>query len=306
VLRIMPALAVVVLLSAFVIGPLLTTLPLRTYLADPLFHAYLLNLLADIRYRLPGVFVSNPFPDVNSQLWTIPYELICYFALMILAATGIFQRRWWLLLSLMGFYVAQVANTILRAHAQVRSAGGSAMVMSFLAGLVIYRYRDKIPFSARLFLLACVASAAMVFVPNGVRFAALPIAYVTIYLGLQNPQRSKILLSGDYSYGLYLYGFLTQQVLMSISPALRQWYWNLLLAIPSTFVLAVGSWWLVEKPALAQRNRLKQLEEWYLGAPAAWRTTRLKPTAGLTAIQGLISVEETLQGTELRANDAEG
>ena len=29
-------------------------------------------------------------------------------------------------------------------------------------------------------------------------------------------------------------------------------------------MVAVGSWWLVEKPVLARRHKLKSLEEWYL------------------------------------------
>ena len=71
-------------------------------------------------------------------------------------------------------------------------------------------------------------------------------------------------LSGDYSYGLYLYGFPIQQAIFAINPALREWYWNLLLAIPCAGMVAVGSWWLVEKPVLARRHKLKSLEEWYL------------------------------------------
>jgi len=274
VLRIVPALAVEVLLSALILGPLLTTLPLRAYLADPEFHAYLLNIVGDIHYLLPGVFVSNPFPLVNGQLWTVPYELACYVALTILALTGIFQQRWWLFLSLMAFYAAQIGNAVLRTNDQMKGAGGSTLVMSFIAGLVIYRYRDKVPWSGRLFLLALAASVALIVVPNGVRFSALPIAYVTMYLGLQNPPRNKIGLSGDYSYGLFLYGFPVQQAIMSINPALRHWYWNLLFAVPCAIVVAVGSWWLVERPALARRKKLRQLEEWYLKIRASWRSVR--------------------------------
>jgi peptidoglycan/LPS O-acetylase OafA/YrhL len=280
VLRIMPALAVEVLLSALILGPLLTTLPLREYLGDPQFHAYFLNIVGDIHYLLPGVFVSNPFPLVNGQLWTVPYELACYVALTVLALTGIFQQRWWLFLSLMAFYAAQVGNTILRTNDQMKGAGGSTLVMSFVAGLVLYRYRDRIPWSLRLFLLAGAVSVALIFVPNGVRFSALPIAYVTMYLGLRDPPRNKIVLSGDYSYGLYLYGFPVQQALMALSPALRHWYLNLLLAIPCAIVVATGSWWLVERPALAQRKRLKQLEEWYLRTRASWRGARTSGAGG--------------------------
>ena len=279
VFRIMPALAVEVLLSALILGPLLTTLPLRDYFRDPQFHAYFLNIVGDIHYLLPGVFASNPFPLVNGQLWTVPYELACYIALTLLAVTGIFQQRWWLFLSLMAFYAAQVGNTILRTNEEMKGAGGSTLVMSFIAGLVLYRYRNRIPWSLRLFLLASAVSVALIFVPNGVRFSALPIAYVTMYLGMRNPPRNKIVLSGDYSYGLYLYGFPVQQAIMAISPALRHWYLNLLVAIPCAIVVATGSWWLVERPALAQRKRLKQLEDWYLRTRASWRGVRA-PGAG--------------------------
>jgi peptidoglycan/LPS O-acetylase OafA/YrhL len=271
VFRIMPALSVEVLLSALILGPLLTTLPLRDYVRDPLFHAYFLNIIGDIHYLLPGVFTSNPFPLVNGQLWTVPYELACYIAITMLALTGIFQQRWWLFLSLMAFYAAQVGNTILRTNEEMKGAGGSTLVMSFIAGLVLYRYRDRIPWSLRLFGLALLVSVVLVFTPNGVRFSALPLAYVTMYLGLQSPPRNRLILSGDYSYGLYLYGFPVQQAIMALSPALRQWYWNLLLAIPCTMIVAIGSWWLVERPALAQRKRLKQLEDWYLRLRADWR-----------------------------------
>jgi peptidoglycan/LPS O-acetylase OafA/YrhL len=306
VFRIIPALAVEVLLSALILGPLLTTLPLHAYFGDAEFRTYFLNILGDIHYLLPGVFVSNPFPLVNGQLWTVPYELACYIALTALAITGIFQQRWWLFLSLMAYYAAQVGNTILRTNDQMKGAGGSTLVMSFIAGLVIYRYRDKIAWSGRLFLLALAASLALIVVPNGVRFSALPIAYVTMYLGLQNPRRNKIVLSGDYSYGLFLYGFPIQQAIMAVSPALRHWYWNLLLAIPCAIVVATGSWWLVERPALAQRKHLKRLEEWYLRTRANWRSTKLTPVDGLTPMLAPSNLEATQEGNDLRARRAEG
>ena len=148
-------------------------------------------------------------------------------------------------------------------------------------------------------------SSALIVAPNGIRFSALPIAYVTVYLGLQNPRRSKIVLSGDYSYGLYVYGFLIQQALMAISPSLREWYWNLLLAIPCALMIAAGSWWLVERPALAQRNRLNQLEEWYLKTRANWRSTKLTPVTRLTPMPALSEVEGTEESADIRARRAE-
>lgn len=267
VFRIMPALSVEVLLSALILGPLLTTKSLGEYFADPVFHSYFWNILGDIHYRLPGVFESNPVPLVNGQLWTVPYELVCYLVLTGLSVFGIFKRRQWLLIFLVVLYAAEIANTVFRPNADYKGAGGTTLLISFVAGLVVYRYREKIAWSKMLFAIAVVLSLILVNVSNGVRFVAIPAAYCVVYLGLLNPSKNKIILSGDYSYGLFLYGFPIQQAIMSIDPGLRQWYTNILISVPCAAFVAVCSWWFVEKPVLTHRGKLKQLENWYL----AWR-----------------------------------
>jgi peptidoglycan/LPS O-acetylase OafA/YrhL len=266
----MPALTVEVLLSALVLGPVLTTESLENYFLSADFRLYFLNILGDIHYHLPGVFLSNPVTVVNGQLWTVPWELVCYIVLAALAVTGVFRRRHWLVLSLLGLYVAQIGLDIIRTNRSPWIVGGSSLVISFVAGLVLYRFREKIAWSGRLCFMMAVLSLLLFSIPHGLRFAAFPSAYVTIYLGLLNPSRNKIILSGDYSYGLYLYGFPIQQAIVFIGPSLHHWYLNFLFAVPCTILVAVGSWWLVEKPVLGQRKQLKKLEDWYL----RWRPTR--------------------------------
>jgi peptidoglycan/LPS O-acetylase OafA/YrhL len=282
VLRIMPALAVEVFLSALVLGPLLTTFSVAAYFSDVQFRAYFLNILGDIHYTLPGVFQSNPNTLVNGQLWTVPYELICYIVLSFLAVSGLFKRRHWLVLLLGVYYIAQVGNTILRTNHEVKVAGGSSAVMAFIAGLILYRYRDKLKWSFQLFGLALLVSVILCFVPNGVRFIALPAAYVTVYLGLCNLPRDRLLLSGDYSYGLYLYGYPIQQAVVALGrTTLNQWWLNLAFALPLSILVAIGSWWLVEKPALRLRAKLKDIETWYLQLSPLFSAERI-PTRDKT------------------------
>jgi peptidoglycan/LPS O-acetylase OafA/YrhL len=264
VFRIMPALTVEVLLSALVLGPLLTTVSPVDYYLNPEFFCYFLNVIGDIHYHLPGVFLANPVTVVNGQLWTVPWELVCYIVLAVLAVGGIFQQRHWLVLSLVGLYVLQIGLDIIRTNRNPGIVGGSSLVISFVAGLVLYRFREKFAWSRCLCFIMAVLSLLLFSIPHGLRFAAFPAAYVTVYLGLLNPPRNKIILSGDYSYGLYLYGFPIQQTIVSIGPNLRHWYLNLLLTIPCAMLVATGSWWLVERPVLAQRKKLRKLEEWYL------------------------------------------
>jgi peptidoglycan/LPS O-acetylase OafA/YrhL len=180
-----------------------------------------------------------------------------------LAATGFFWRRHWLVFALVGLYVAQIGLDIIRTDRNPSIVGGSSLVISFASGLVLYRFRENIAWSGRLCFITAALSLLLFSIPHGLRFAAFPSAYVTIYLGLLNPPRNKIILSGDYSYGLYLYGFPIQQAIVSIGPNLHHWHLNLLLAVPCAILVAVGSWWLVEKPVLGQRKKLRKLEEWY-------------------------------------------
>jgi peptidoglycan/LPS O-acetylase OafA/YrhL len=59
----------------------------------------------------------------------------------------------------------------------------------------------------------------------------------------------------DYSYGVYIYAFPMQQLMVFLLPGDRVWWVNILLSLPPTLLLAALSWHLVEKPALALKRR---------------------------------------------------
>ena len=274
-IRIFPALAAEIFISALLICPLFTTEPTKAYFTAREFHYYFLNILGDIHYHLPGVFTANPVDAVNGQLWTAPYELICYIVIAGLALAGAVRDRRILPAALAVFYFLEIAHTLIHPRHANGLASGWSLVMIFLAGITLYRYRDMVPRNRKLFLASLALGVALIAAPNGDRFEALPLAYVTVYLGLLNPPRQRWLLSGDYSYGLLLYGFPIQQACVALGFARGHWYVNLAAAIPVAFAVAVTSWWLVEKPPLKSRVVLKQIEAAYLArfaqapAPAA-------------------------------------
>ena len=74
-LRIYPALIVANVLV--VAGFFLTTLPLGEYFSSLQSLRYLVvnSALLEVQYRLPGVFVGNPWDTVNGVLWTLPIEM---------------------------------------------------------------------------------------------------------------------------------------------------------------------------------------------------------------------------------------
>ena len=99
-MRLWPALAVCVTIAAFVIGPLLTTLPLREYFlkgdrfGTPLGYV-LHNAIFDIRPFLPGVFEHTPVRlYVNGSLWTIPVEASLYLCVAGFGLLRLFRFPW--------------------------------------------------------------------------------------------------------------------------------------------------------------------------------------------------------------------
>lgn len=96
VLRIFPGLIFCVLISTFIIGPIFSTLSLTDYFTNDTTYSYLvatttLNFLSPF---LPGVFESNPYGAfINGSLWTLKYEIICYFTLALSWKLGLIQQN---------------------------------------------------------------------------------------------------------------------------------------------------------------------------------------------------------------------
>jgi peptidoglycan/LPS O-acetylase OafA/YrhL len=265
VIRIVPALAVEVLLSAFLIGTVVTTLPLASYFQDPLFWKYLRNLVGDIQYFLPGVFENNPVARiVNGALWTVPAELVCYLTLAgLVLLGGAAQRKFLVPLATAGLVLAHL---VLLSDKSLKGGVFSwpLLVFCFLTGVSLFLYRDKIVWSFPLFLGALTASIALFwFVPLGYYFAILTITYVTVYVGLTNFKRISVIKGADYSYGIYIYHFVIIQFFIYLA-APPYWWDNVLVCIPLSALFAACSWHFIEKPTQKWRKYLPTAEKRYL------------------------------------------
>ena len=87
--RLLPGLAACILLSAYVLGPLLTTLPIGEYIVHPATKHYLKNILLAPVYALPGVFDTNIYPvAVNGSLWALPVEVSLYAVIWLVLFAG--------------------------------------------------------------------------------------------------------------------------------------------------------------------------------------------------------------------------
>jgi peptidoglycan/LPS O-acetylase OafA/YrhL len=251
VMRILPALTVEVCLSAIVLGAIFTTLPLSEYFTNPVFFDYFKNIYGEIHFPLPGVFLDNPISfAINISLWTIPAEFECYAALILLMAFGIIRHRV-LVFSLVIFasFVTFYKHVILQSVSDenIGAVEPRMLALSFLGGVVVYLYRDRIRLNSYAFFFTILLSTALCYHKQFAYLAVFPVAYATVYLGMLMPKKLPFIFDGDYSYGMYLYAFPIQQTICHLLPDYRFWWLNVIISIPITFMFSYFSWHMIEK-----------------------------------------------------------
>lgn len=256
ILRIFPALALEVVLSALVIGPLLTAHSLTAYVTDPLFFDYFKNLLGMIQYELPGMFLTNKTTTVNVQLWTIPIELDCYLIAVLLLALGVARRTNMLLWLLLAVNFGYLTFALATGHQYQGRPPHGFIIICFVAGILLYSARSLVPHTFSLFLAASLVAWHCMTTSSLLYLAPLPLSYAVIYLGCLNPSIAHVSQLANYSYGVFLYGFIVQQLVFALLPFAREWHTNFLISLPFAILLGALSWHAVEAPIAASRKAI--------------------------------------------------
>jgi peptidoglycan/LPS O-acetylase OafA/YrhL len=262
--RICPAVAAGSLMTIFVIGPLFTTLPLREYFASGMTWANLDNfstIVLKAGWILPGVFEHNRFVnDVCAPLWTLPIEVRCYLIVLVTGLAGLLSNRWGVVLAAALGLAAFVVKLHLP-HLQVGlrdvfdRAGGYSFWPEpfFLIGMLLYGWRERIEIDGLAAL-----GLVMVFLVFRDTAGAQPLFYLAFVYGVlwvgTTPLLRHFVPRNDYSYGIYLYGFMMQQCVASIAPHLNH-QMATLIAAPFILLCATLSWRYVERPVLVWCRR---------------------------------------------------
>jgi peptidoglycan/LPS O-acetylase OafA/YrhL len=261
-LRLWPALALVVIVAALVIGPLATVLPLRAYLADGGGRYVSSNLVLHMRFSLPGVFHSNPSPNlVTGTLWTLPIEAKAYVLVAVLGIVGVLLRPlfvaavlvvlWWLIAGTVDYQAGPIAGWFV-APVQIH------MTMIFTGGVLLYALRERVRLDWRLGALAAAVVLVTPQLPGDMRALTWPLAlpYLVAIAAYRTPAGVRRLTRrGDVSYGLYLWGFPVQQALIALHGGTASTLWVLVVAGPVAYFVALASWRIVERPALQLKPR---------------------------------------------------
>lgn len=245
IIRIVPPLAAIVLLSIFVLGPFVTSLPISQYFTSSKTYLYLLNSVLIPTHNLPGVFEQNIYlPTVNGSLWTLPLEALCYVAVFLLFKLQLhhkFPMKILLCLSIL-FIISML---IISKNINLGILYSSILpILMFFAGIFYYIFQSEIKMDYRYLLL----SILIILISNLSGTILLGIylgfPYILAYTGFACKNLpEKLGNPGKISYGIYLCAFPIQQTLVWIHGGHMNVYVNILISIPLSML---GGWLLYE------------------------------------------------------------
>lgn len=251
--RIFPGFIVASLVSACVIGPM-GAQSISRYIAD--FHplAFAWGVVTLSLPVIPPVFAGQPYPYVNGAIWTIPIEFSCYLGVLAIGLVGGFRRP-----------VCLIVTTLLLVS-MLQHAGFCPAWLAplhpdlaafFAVGCCYHVFKDRISLTPKK---AAGASAVLLIGLFSYRWHHLAFALAGSYLLFFFAFTPIPLLANfgklpDVSYGLYLYGWPIQKLMIWFYPGISPW---MLFVASAVTAIGVGwaSWHLVEKHFIRSKRHV--------------------------------------------------
>lgn len=274
-LRIFPAYWLLLLVTAFIVGPLLWLAEgeaIREYFTTgPMGPFYFITANWTLNIGTYGIHdllaETTPYGReigygaLNGSIWTLIYEWNCYLIIAVLVAFGVLRRARPVVPLLTGFFFVMliVAGSNWTAVGLIMPKLADPHMITlgftFLLGSTLAVYSKEVPFDNRLGILS---GLVLIFSLRYGGFSTLGTiagVYFVMYLAARLPRQTHwIGRKNDYSYGIYIYGFMVQQV-----GAYLGWHeWGfvpyVLVSWAVSLALAWVSWHLVEKRAMHLKN----------------------------------------------------
>ena len=262
ILRIYPGYIVAYIFSLFVAGWLggATIVDLKTHLNFGLIRHML--LLRDP--ELDTAFVGQHLPGfLNLSMWTLGHEFRCYCILMILGSLSMLRRRKVMLAITAGFMLALILRIDFPIPFRIAQltgypVDGIRFLTIFFCGSCFYLFSDKIAYTGRAAVACAAILSPLMFIQRLAEGAVAVFgAYILFWFAFQVKAEwlPQIGDRYDLSYGLYLYAWPIQKIVLWHFPHISPWVLCLV-----TLVLAGGfafvSWITVERPSLRLKRRL--------------------------------------------------
>lgn len=230
ILRIYPELIIYLSAMTFFIGPILSELSWKDYFGSQIPYFYFLgNLVMNPHYLLPGVFPGGYIGgDVNVSLWTLPFECFAYLLLFISGRISILIEKivkfkvkteyinlFWIVPVLMWYLWGLIFGGNLTVVVWNNRLGSGARLLAYFAvGSIVAFFCLEKWFNLQIAVILMVFVYYIPF-PYSKVLLFVVAAYSVLAFGLsEKPLFSWVGSKISLNYGLYLWGFPAQQMIL--------------------------------------------------------------------------------------------
>ncbi len=285
-LRLLPGLWVCLAVTAFLVAPVLyhhqhgSLAGFWSHPDGPLqYFAGMWNTSISNGFDIAGIMRTGVHQGTNynagfdGALWSLQYEIFCYVLVGLFALGGLLRRAPRTVALLAGALWVLILENLLDAPG-LRGAPAEPTTLFdvpvlgplsshyivylgfvFLLGATMRLYRDRVPVNDLLALGCLVAAFGSMHYGAFFVVGCPAFAYLVMWLGVRLPKRlHRIGHTHDYSYGIYIYGFVVEQVLVMYHGTRWGQPAYLAMALVGTLVPAVLSCHLIEEPALKLKD----------------------------------------------------
>ena len=252
ILRICPGYLVASMICALIIGPIFGA---NNYLSSfdiPKFMASILKLSAPIT---PEIFIGSHYPRANASLWSIHYEFICYMLVLGLGLLGVVKNRsMWLLITVffMAIYALSKTNAIPITNISINLFVRCSM--AFMTGGCFYLFRNMIVWNRGISTLSFLILLPLMLVQSTAEIAvAIFWGYLIVFYAIAGKQLLDFRKLPDISYGVYLYAFPINKIILYYTPNINV-YLSMLIVLFSSIIAGLFSWYLIERPFMALKS----------------------------------------------------
>jgi len=257
ILRIFPGLIAVVTVSIFLIGPVFTQLSLHDYFLNPATYKYFSNIsLIKLCNSLPQTFLIKGHENVtNAPLWTLVFEFMMYIFVAIFGLLGLLNpKKYWfgIFIAIYVFFLIYTSTNISPQFVllKINVRCFCEFYLYYFTGALFFFFQDKIKLRWWYILPMTVLWYFSIDTSFYVAANLLLTTLIVFYISFM-PWRFGTFITkhGDFSYGMYLYGYLVQNM-VNAKFGYSNVYLSTLLCIALTIPFAAFSWYAIESRAL--------------------------------------------------------
>lgn len=240
ILKIFPSLIIVILTTAFLIGPLFCQIELSEYFTNSSTYLYVIkNIFLVTTHTISGLFEGNIYNlSINGALWTLPIEFLCYIGCFVAYKLKIMDPKY---LKYTIFPAILLIIFSSRIYEIIPILGVVLpLVLMFYIGIVGYTYFKRINLKISILLVFLLIGFVLINLNMYNFLIYLVVPYLIFFLGYFKKIKIYIFnYLGNFTYEIYLLGFIIQQTICYIFGGKMDVYLNMSLSIIFVIPLAI-------------------------------------------------------------------